>query len=309
MTGQSTKLSDESIRKLLEQLSPNYSSYRIEPLAASYSNFTDLLIIKGADRDEQKLVVRRYNPENGDCEGKARREFAALRQLHGGDIPVPKPLFLDVEGDTLGMAGIVTDFVPGQPIFAAEDTEKWVANIDQVARMLARIHSTPFGDVPMDVLMDSNAEVSWFIRGDEPPSYMKQHPDGEMIWQFVRDGLPHIQAFDRVWVHIDYWSGNMLWHDGQISAIVDWEEAAYGDGAYDVAYALLELYLEGQDEAAERFLHIYEAARGKPVVNLGFWELAASVRTMLDLDGWLNRPGMHERFRQFIARAKKLATE
>jgi hypothetical protein len=75
----------------------------------------------------------------------------------------------------------------------------------------------------------------------------------------------------------------------------------------DVAYCLMELYLEGMDTAAARFLQAYEQEAGRPVANLAYWELAAAARPMIDIDGWITRPFMAERFRRFIANALKRA--
>jgi aminoglycoside phosphotransferase (APT) family kinase protein len=102
-------------------------------------------------------------------------------------------------------------------------------------------------------------------------------------------------------------SGNILWENDRISAIVDWEEAGYGDPGMDVAYCLMELYLEGMDTAAAEFLQAYEQEAGRPVANLAYWELAAAARPMIDIDGWITRPFMAERFRRFIANALKRA--
>jgi len=74
----------------------------------------------------------------------------------------------------------------------------------------------------------------------------------------------------------------MLWQDGKITAVIDWEEASFGDPAYDVAYALLDLYISGYKDVAGIFLKTYETLLGKKVDNLAFWKAAASVRRMPD---------------------------
>lgn len=292
--------SNERVRAVLAVVAPTYSAFNIQPLAGSYSNHTHLVNIE--DSPPQKIVLRRYNEDNGDCVGKARREFHALKFLQDQGFPAPKPLYLDDAGQLLGSPGIVTAFVPGQQIEAATQTREWADNIDTVAQMLARIHATPYSD--KQFLMNANVEAAWFLKPGVVPDFMKGHPDGEMVWKTVAEVLPQIRAVEPVLIHLDYWSGNILWDKGQISAVVDWEEAAYGDPAVDVAYCRMELYLEGLDEAADRFLQVYEQATGQQVANLGVWELAASARPMLDLDGWFTRPHMDERFRRFIANAK-----
>jgi aminoglycoside phosphotransferase (APT) family kinase protein len=155
--------------------------------------------------------------------------------------------------------------------------------------------------------MDANQEALWFLKSSGVPAYMAAHPQGAEIWHELHTLRPKIKPVQPVLIHLDYWSGNILWNGEHIAAIVDWEEAAYGDPAVDVAYCRMEMVLEGLDDAADTFLSIYEAATGKSVANLGFWELAAAVRPMTDLEGWLTQPGMDERFSQFIINAQKRA--
>ena len=97
--------------------------------------------------------------------------------------------------------------------------------------------------------------------------------------------------------------GNLLWNGYDVSAVVDWEEAGVGDPAIDVAYSLMALALEGLDEDAVARLTTYQDAAGRTLPELAYWKLAAAARPMLDLDEWLTRPHMAERFRDFIGGA------
>ena len=88
-----------------------------------------------------------------------------------------------------------------------------------------------------------------------------------------------------------------------ISAALDWEEAACGDPAIDVAYCRMDMVLSGKNEAADEFLTIYESETGEKIANLGFWELAASVRPMSNPVGWISESPAKERFADFINQA------
>jgi aminoglycoside phosphotransferase (APT) family kinase protein len=107
-------------------------------------------------------------------------------------------------------------------------------------------------------------------------------------------------------LHVDHWSGNILWHKNEISAVLDWEEAAYGDPAIDVAYARMNMFLMNLPAAADEFLRVYELNTGRKIENLDFWELAASVRPMIDPIDWKvdETTGMNILL-QFIEFAKK----
>lgn len=299
--------SSDTVKSILDAVRPAYIRFSIQPLAGSYSNHTHLVNIEFADSPSQQIVLRRYNEANGDCVGKARREFKALECLQTSGVPVPKPIYLDDAGKLFGSPGIVTEFVSGEAIDIVANPAQWVSKVDRVARMLAKIHTTPIGAELMPVLMDANREAAWFINGDTIPDFMTRHPDGAVVWQTVKELMPRRKAIDPALLHVDCWSGNILWDEGEIAAVVDWEEAAFGDAAIDVAYCRMELYLQGLDAAAETFLQVYEKEVGQLVANLGLWELTAAARPMLDVDGWFTRPMMHEQFRRFIADAKARA--
>lgn len=299
--------SKETVRRALDVIAPSHSSFNIHPLAGAYSNHTHLVNIEFTDRPAQHIVLRRYNQANGDCEGKARREFHALTHLKNHNLPAPKPLYLDADGELLGAPGIITEFVAGKQIEIPDESEAWANNIDLVARMLARIHTIPYDESLKLHLMNGNTEVVWFLKSGAVPHFMDSDPDGAEVWKTVSELLPKRTVVEPVFLHIDYWSGNILWHEGHISAVVDWEEAGFGDAAIDVAYCRMQLYLEGLDDAAETLLQVYEQESGKQIVNLGLWELAAAARPMTDPDGWFTRPFMRERFQHFIANAKARA--
>ena len=301
-------LKNDSIQALLNIILPAAKQFSIHELAGSYSNFANLVKIEFADNPTQKIVVRRYNEVHNGFEDKAIREFKALELLSQHNVPAPKPLYLDTDGSVLGLTGIVTAFVEGKQIEPPTQAPEWGHKAEKNAIVLARIHAIPYGDDIKPYLMDDTVEGAWFLKYEEMPDYMKADPDGEMVWDLVKDLLPKRHPVDSVFSHTDYWSGNIMWHEDEVSAVVDWEEAAFGDPAYDVAYARMEYILEGLPDAANTFLRVYQEQTGRPLKNLGLWELASSVRPMTDPSGWFTRPFMEERFRQFIVNAKQRAT-
>jgi aminoglycoside phosphotransferase (APT) family kinase protein len=284
----------------LEVIAPTSTLSAVRPLFGSYSNSTHLVEALAVDGSQACLVVRRY--VHGDRAKKARLEYETLAFLQDHGVPAPAPLYLDEDGAVLGRPGIVTSYVSGKQLMSPSDHPAgpltWARSL---ATMLARIHSIPCASAKR-FLLDANAEATWFLRFGSVPDDMDAHPDGAMVWHAVHDLLPHIQQVEPALVHLDYWRGNVLWDRGQITAVVDWEEAACGDPGYDVAYCRMEMVIMGMTEASEEFLSAYEAKMGRQVVNLGFWELAAAARPMTDIAGWITEPSKGKRFRQFISR-------
>lgn len=294
--------SQETVRALMEVIAPESTISAIRPLAGSYSNSTHLVEALSTNGSLIRIVVRRY--VRGNRAKKARVEFRTLAFLQDHGVPAPKPLYLDEDGALLGTPGIVTSFVPGKQIMSPSDPLNWARAL---AVMLARIHSIPCDKAAKRFLLDANSEAVWFLRSGVVPDYMSAHPDGALVWQAVRDLLPNIQQIEPALVHLDYWRGNILWDRGRITAIVDWEEAGYGDPGIDVAYCHMEMFIMGMREASDEFLKAYEAEMGQQAANLGFWELAAAARPMTDIAGWITEPSKGERFRQFIANARRRA--
>jgi aminoglycoside phosphotransferase (APT) family kinase protein len=296
---------------IISQLADGATFKAARPLPGSFSNETTLLTYETAVGSQQ-AVVRRYAVFGDYDRGeKAEREFKTLALCQQHNIPAPTPLLLDKSGDLLGSPGIVTSFVPGQQIIRPTDEAAWVA---ELAQTLARIHDIPLTAAEMSFLLDGNKEVTWFLNGSKVTEAMAGHPDGTAVWHAVHNLLPAIQPVPPALMHVDYWLGNILWHDELITAVLDWEEASFGDPGYDVAYLRLELAMLGSETLADAFLAAYMQASGRPLPNLAFWELAAAARFMPDPEGliveWQTlQAGVYEvtavqqNFRRFLASA------
>ena len=299
------ELQEEMILALLERVAPGSSLLNVELLPGSFSNHTHLVEARLSNGKSYKIVVRRYKIFGEYDRGeKARREFKTFELLNQHQVPAPQALLLDETGDILGSPGIVTRFVDGSLMLEApSDAMDWARKL---AGMLAKIHAIPCGKDEQSFLLKGNAEATWFLKYDVAPKYMQDYPDGADVWQTLRELYPNIRDVPSALLHLDYWSGNILWYKNEISAVLDWEEAAYGDPAIDVAYARMNMFLMSLPNAADEFLRVYESDMGHKVENLGFWELAASVRPMTDPVDWkvTDMPGLNILLK-FIEAAKK----
>jgi len=295
-----------SVSVVLDVLQFQYIEFSIHTLPSTFSNFTHMVKVELKDSSTKQIVLRRYNPDNyEDGHDKQRCEFHALQLLHRQGLPVPPPLLLDETGELLGLPGIVTEFVEGAPIELPAEATRWGELAAPAARMLARIHRTPFSEADKRFLMDDDVEVAWFIKEGLIPDYMRADPDGETVWNLVNDHWGRWKPVEPRFAHTDYWSGNIMWQDDEITAVVDWEEAGYGHPAADVAYCRMGYFIEGIPEAAQTFLHVYEAETGWTLSDLPLFELAASARPMTDPEDWFAHPYMEDGFRRFIAAAKE----
>lgn len=306
----------EKYKNIIRRLAQGGSLQEIRPLPGSFSNETTLLAYETDDSLKQ-VVVRRYaifgDYDRGE---KAEREFRTLALLQQHSIPAPKPLLLDKSGETLGSPGIVTSFVAGQQVIQPADPSRWIT---ELAQTLAQIHAISITEADKQFLLDGNDEVIWFLRNESAKEKMGTHPDGRTVWQAVHDLLPTIQPVPPALMHIDYWLGNILWQGNHITAVLDWEEASFGDPGYDVAYLRLELAMLGTEQLADAFLDAYVKASGGPVANLAFWELAAAARFLPEPESMIGEwetlqtgtyaeEVVRQNFRDFMASATRRAS-
>ncbi len=99
-------------------------------------------------------------------------------------------------------------------------------------------------------------------------------------------------------VHNDYWPGNVLSRGGRLIAVIDWEDAGFGDPMVDVAYCESDMRYAGLDDAADRFIAKYVEKSGRDLVSLELWAVMALARPLPDIARWLEswqmmgQPGM-----------------
>jgi aminoglycoside phosphotransferase (APT) family kinase protein len=115
-------------------------------------------------------------------------------------------------------------------------------------------------------------------------------------------------------LHGDFWPGNVLWKDGQLVGIIDWEDAALGDPLADVANSRLEMLWAFGIDAMQSFTRQYQAMTTIDFINLPFWDLCAALRPAAKFAEWAaddaTEKTMRERHRWFIAQAfKKLSVQ
>ena len=267
-------------RLVVDTVAPGHRLISITPAAAAFTNAVHVLDTVSSGGQRRRFVVKRmtYEPDPE----RATTDYCGLRIARRHGIPAPEPVLLDATGDLLGEPGIVTTFVPGGQIANPENTDEWARDL---ADLLLRIHDVSPDANERQSIYDGNDLGLYFLTGHWPEA-MSGHPLSDTIYSAIRELRFDIRKVPPVFLHMDYWPGNVLWLDGRVSAVLDWDAAAYGDPALDVGYFRMNMYLRGIKEAADIFLEHYEAARG-PVRNLGFWELACATRPLPDPAAWI----------------------
>jgi aminoglycoside phosphotransferase (APT) family kinase protein len=106
---------------------------------------------------------------------------------------------------------------------------------------------------------------------DTTPKNLQKHPTGRAILREAHSALQacdphHLHTSDVV--HGDCAPENVLVHEGQITAVVDWEQACYGDAAFDLAgliYAAI--HAQVPPDAWRLYTHIYAVRYASWAIN------------------------------------------
>ena len=267
-------------QRVVEVAVPGQRVLAVMPAAAAFTNSVHLLDTASAAGRRRRLVAKLLT-DDPDPE-RAAAEFNGLRIARSHGIPVPEPVYLDAAGELLGTPLVVSGFVAGAQQANPTDVERWA---EELAHLLARVHAIRPTARQRRSIYAGNELGLYFLSGAWPRK-MAGHPLSNRIYRVIRELRPRIRRTEPVFLHMDYWPGNVLWAGDRISALLDWDAAAYGDPALDVGYLRMNLYLRGIREAADLFLDCYEAIAG-PVQNLGFWELACAARPLPHPAQWI----------------------
>ncbi len=283
-------MSHDRYAAAVSRLFPGATIAALERLTGGVSADVHRLDLNLADGRTTRVVLRAHGATHSGH--GAELEFALLQALHRGGVPVPEPLHVDVSGTLLTDPFLVMAFVDGTSAIPAGEEDP---HIDTMAAALTRIHSLPTSDLPaLPTRIDPRPEVFDFL------------PEGAE-WAALRACLHSLR--DTAYVgpprllHGDFWPENLLWRNGAITAILDWEDAALGDPLSDVAAARVELRYKLGTGAMQRFSHAYAGHRALDAQRLALWQVYVAAAAQRYMGEWGLEPA-----REAHMRAEALAS-
>jgi aminoglycoside phosphotransferase (APT) family kinase protein len=254
-------------------------------LKGGLSSSMHALTVERSDGGIVELVLRRYTGGHwADDRELAHRELAVLGALTAAGVPAPAPLAAD-DGTTTDVPAVLMTRLAGRPLLRPTDTRRWTG---QLAEALAAVHDVapPAGAG----LPDERTRLA-ALMGEESPWRYGQQTD-RTLWSAVRAGWPGVEWRPPTLIHDDFHPGNVLWHRGCLTGVVDWALAAVGQPASDVGYCRVDLALCVGGTAPDELLAAYEATTGCRVPDRPWWDLVGASRAAPDPRRWL--PGYHE---------------
>jgi aminoglycoside phosphotransferase (APT) family kinase protein len=167
---------------------------------------------------------------------------------------------------------------------------------------MARIHDLDLTSNDFDFL----ACDSWHARNRFVPGY-----GDSAIARAICDALESVHPIKLsnplVLLHGDFWRNDLLWKDGELAAIIDWEDAAIGEPLEDVSRTRLELHWSLGEQARDQFTDRYLSHREIDIRDLAIWDLAMSIGPAKALAEWGLAPAreheLYRRLERFVASA------
>ena len=294
---------DNKFEQVVQKIDPQSKLLRTWKLKGGVSAQVTALEIERPDGQTQKMIVRQH----GDVDLKlnsqvAADEFKLLQLLHSAGLAVPTPYHLDQSGEIFSTPYIVIEYIEGKPEFApAHGTDI----ILQLATYLSRIHQVDCSK--LDVSFLPQQEQRYADKLGERPTNVDESLDEGHIRDALEAVWPLPQRNTPVLLHGDFWPGNILWKDGRLVAVIDWEDAALGDPLADVANGRLEILWAFGIDAMQRFTQQYQSMTIIDFTHLPYWDLCAALRPVAQMAQWglddTTERTMRERHRWFVTQA------
>lgn len=296
----------ETFESLVRRLDPGSRLHRTWPLHGGVSARVTAVEVERPDGEIKRLVVRQH----GAADLRVNRhvaadEFKLLRALHSVGLPVPAPYHVDESDEVFSSPYIIVEYVDGTTDPSPADA---VEVADQLAACLVRIHRVDRSSLDLSFLPRQDDRCSRLIQAR--PERLDQSLDERRIRDALDAVWPLQQRNRSVLLHGDFWPGNVLWKNGRLAAVVDWEDAAIGDQLADLGNSRLELLWAYGVDAMHRFTERYLSTMTIDVTNLPYWDLCAALRPISKIGEWAlddaTERRMRELHRWFVNQAMRL---
>lgn len=220
---------DEQIRSDLERfLGEPVRSVRVIPEGHSgFSYWVDL---------DGRLAVMRLPPPGARIAGPADipRQGRLMDALHRRGLPVPAVLTMSDQPVVDGRPFFLLEAVDGDRIEKVVGTVPDVQLAASAVNVLKQLQEVPVAETGIGEEQPASLEseiARWTWLMDRAPQELTD--EAPVVAELLRGGKP--AEHPPVLVHADFHYGNMLFRQGQVVALLDWEIAQLGQPLLDLA--------------------------------------------------------------------------
>jgi len=276
-------ISQQTLEQIVHRFNTGYMLSHAEELVGGASAQVVLLHVKHASGDvTQKYLLRVHGDINRWRNPNiASHEFKLLTTLYESGLPVAQAHYLDESGEVYPIPYLIVGYIEGKTDFSPANLPDFIR---QSAELLAKIHQVKQPLSTLDFLSNRAEHVLWWIH------YQPEQLDEALDEGWLRDKLRTLFALEKVnestLLHGDFWSGNLIWQDGKLIGVIDWEDAEIGDPLSDLSITRLDLLWAFGKEAMFDFTRVYKALMPHlDYANLPYWDLFSALRQANQLTG------------------------
>jgi len=265
---------DRKFGQLVRMISPQGKLLRVWPLRGGISAEMTAFEIEYPDGHAEKLIVRR--PGDADLRRNpqaAADEFKLLNALQATGLSLPVPYHLDQSGEIFLTPYLVIGYAEGEMDFCPSDLDDYTF---QLATHLAQIHSVDVSTLDLSFLPRQANGCTEEL--NKPLTDIDELFDAGRIRDTLAEALLLSPRSAAALLHGDFWPGNALWRNGQLVAVIDWENAKLGDPLADFANSRLEIAWIFGTEAMQAFTRYYQSVMTLDYADLPYWDLCAALR-------------------------------
>lgn len=253
------------------------------PVPGGLSGDTWFLTLAAPGGEQVQLVAKRPGAMFGRLDARrTESEYQLLAAARDAQIPAPRPVYLGIED-----GAILMERLPGTPQFHPPDTLAWAR---RTAKLMARLHLAFQGhECQRRLAAAIAAGLAQPRRTSQSLAQAAGEPDESLGETRIRRALAAAwppPANPLTLVHGDIWPGNVIWHGGQVSGLIDWEDAYLGDPLEDLGVTRLDTWWQFGEEAMNVLTDHYLALVPWPATGLPVADLLSALRPCGEIADW-----------------------
>jgi aminoglycoside phosphotransferase (APT) family kinase protein len=242
-------------------------------------------------------------PANPAGDVEIALQYNVMQALHqAGQVPLAALVGYEADATLLGQPFFVMDFVGGDvpnenPPYTSEgfftqiSPQTRSSMLRNGLEVLARLHTVDWRELGLDWLVapgatpGTDAQLAIWRRHADLELAGRHHPLLDDAWRVLGERPPAADAPTLAWG--DARPGNIIWRDGEVAAITDFEGAAIAPPQQDLGWWLL--FDRTMHEAVgvprlpgdltrEEQCDIYASISGRDVSDAKWWQIFAGAR-------------------------------